>query len=364
MFNVNQTPAMVKKYMMCFLLSLLFLTAFTQSPKNIMGPKDSSSTSDDLPSDFHQRWQYDDGLSYFMQTGNNQWTEINWKGKITFHYVLIEEKPSFTLLYDISRNLYVKLTNSQLFFGNGRYSADSPSKRGAWVDKIQSIEGIEPNGIKRLSASDYNKKPIAAGDSVTDIDGNVYHVVKIGKQYWLQENLKTSHFSDSSVIPEMEYNTDWPYAGGPARCYYERNPQNNDPYGKLYNWYAAADPRNAGRRDLGCPFGCREAHRRRQASRRSTAYYQDAEGKRKRRQQNARRRKPLPTPRPALSPEASFPWPRPIVEYVRMVATLIEGYQVSLAEVVEMLRRVLRQHSIVRTRRIDQIIAQLHEHPP
>ena len=235
--------------MMCFLLSLLFLTAFTQSPKNIMGPKDSSSTSDDLPSDFHQRWQYDDGLSYFMQTGNNQWTEINWKGKITFHYVLIEEKPSFTLLYDISRNLYVKLTNSQLFFGNGRYSADSPSKRGAWVDKIQSIEGIEPNGIKRLSASDYNKKPIAAGDSVTDIDGNVYHVVKIGKQYWLQENLKTSHFSDSSVIPEMEYNTDWPYAGGPARCYYERNPQNNDPYGKLYNWYAAADPRNV------CPAG-------------------------------------------------------------------------------------------------------------
>jgi hypothetical protein len=115
---------------------------------------------------------------------------------------------------------------------------------------------------------------------------------------------------------------------------------------------------------LGCPFGCREAHRRRQASRRSTAYYQDAEGKRKRRQQNARRRKPLPTPRPALSPEASFPWPRPIVEYVRRVATLIEGYQVSLEEVVEMLRRVLRQHSIVRTRRIDQIIAQLHGHPP
>jgi len=126
-----------------------------------------------------------------------------------------------------------------------------------------------------------------------------------------------------------------------------------------------ADPRNAGRRDLGCPFGCREAHRRRQASRRSTDYYQDAEGKTKRRQQNARRRKPpLPTPLPALSPGASFPWPRPIVEYVRMVTTLIEGYQVSLAEVVEMLRRVLRQHSIVRTRRIDQIIAQLHGHPP
>jgi hypothetical protein len=128
-----------------------------------------------------------------------------------------------------------------------------------------------------------------------------------------------------------------------------------------------ADPRNAGRRDLGCPFGCREAHRRRQASRRSTAYYQDEQGKKKKRQQNAKRRQSsvLTTPPPAtLLAEAPFPWPRPIVEYVRMVTTLIEGHQVSLAEVVEMLRRVLRQHSIVRTRRIDQIIAQLHGHPP
>ena len=125
-------------------------------------------------------------------------------------------------------------------------------------------------------------------------------------------------------------------------------------------------PRNANRRDLGCPFGCREAHRKRQSSRRSTAYYQDEPGKEKKRQQNAKRRKPrLPDTAPTAPPaEAALPWPRPIVEYVRLVTSLIEGRPVGLAEVLEMLLRVVRQHRMARTRRIDQILAQLHEQPP
>jgi hypothetical protein len=124
-------------------------------------------------------------------------------------------------------------------------------------------------------------------------------------------------------------------------------------------------PRNAGRDDLGCPFGCREAHRKRRSSQRSTAYYQDEHGKAKKRQQNAKRRQGVPASLPtAPLPEAAPPWPRPIVEYVRMVSSLIEGRRVSWAEVVEMLTRVVRQHRMVRTRRIDQIVAQLNEHPP
>lgn len=125
-------------------------------------------------------------------------------------------------------------------------------------------------------------------------------------------------------------------------------------------------PRNAGRRDLGCPFGCREAHRRRQSNARSTAYYQDEEGKEKKRQQNAKRRQPAAPKAPPLipPPKTSLPWPRPILDYLLLVTSLIEARAVSLEELLEMLRRVLRQHSMVRTRRIDQIIARLHEHPP
>ena len=123
------------------------------------------------------------------------------------------------------------------------------------------------------------------------------------------------------------------------------------------------DPRNASRCDLGCPFGCAEAHCKRQSNQRSTAYYQDKDGKEKKRQQNAKRRKTTIPAAPPF-PEEPLPWPRPIVEYVRMVVSLIEGRQVSLAEVLEMLVRVMRQHRMVRTRRIDQVIARLNEHPP
>jgi hypothetical protein len=84
----------------------------------------------------------------------------------------------------------------------------------------------------------------------------------------------------------------------------------------------------------------------------------------KKQQQNAKRRmKTGPVPAAPL-PEKSPSWPQPIVEYIRMVTSFIEGRQVSLAEVLEMLTRVLRQHRMVRTRRIDQIIAWLNERPP
>lgn len=127
------------------------------------------------------------------------------------------------------------------------------------------------------------------------------------------------------------------------------------------------DPRNAGRRDLGCPFGCAEAHRKRRSNQRSTAYYQDEAGKEKKRQQNAKRRKvptaPASAPK-APAPEPALPWPRPILEYVRLVVSLIERRKVSLAEVVEMLLGLVRQHSMIRKRWIDQIIARLNERPP
>ena len=38
-------------------------------------------------------------------------------------------------------------------------------------------------------------------------------------------------------------------------------------------------PRNAGRIDLGCPFGCQEGHRKRGSTERSVEYYRTAEGK-------------------------------------------------------------------------------------
>lgn len=126
--------------------------------------------------------------------------------------------------------------------------------------------------------------------------------------------------------------------------------------------YFLTHARNAGRQDLGCPFGCRESHRKGQSTRRSVAYYREPEGKAKKRDLNARRRK-TPAPTPPVQP-APLPWPRAIVDYVRVVVSLIEGRRVVFSEVVEMLQRTLRQHRMVRTRRIDQGVAWLNAQPP
>jgi hypothetical protein len=126
------------------------------------------------------------------------------------------------------------------------------------------------------------------------------------------------------------------------------------------------DPRNAGRGDLGCPFGCREAHRRRESHQRSGAYYRDEPGKLKKTLLNARRRKPPTSATEAAAPPPVEPlrWPHPILSYVRLLVRLIEARPVSVDEVLEMLTRAVRQHTMVRTPWIDQVVTWLHEGAP
>jgi predicted HTH domain antitoxin len=53
-----------------------------------------------------------------------------------------------------------------------------------------------------------------------------------------------------------------------------------------------------------------------------------------------------------------------LVEYVRRVVSLIERRRVSLGEIWEMLARVLRQHMMVRRKKVDQVVAWLKKDPP
>ena len=124
-------------------------------------------------------------------------------------------------------------------------------------------------------------------------------------------------------------------------------------------------PRNAGRQDLGCHFGCREAHGKKASNQRSVAYYQTDEGK-KRKQALNRRRCLLsaPSPPPPPPPKEPRPWPTDLVAHVRQVVSEIEGRPFSLPEIVALLTRIVRQHRIVRRRRLDQVVAWLNEFPP
>lgn len=101
-------------------------------------------------------------------------------------------------------------------------------------------------------------------------------------------------------------------------------------------------------------------HRRKQSTRRSVEYYRDGPGKIKKALQNAKRRQASP-PSPAVQ---SPPWPDLVLEHVRQVVSWIEGRLVSRQEILEMLARTLRQHRMVRRRRIDQAVEWLNANPP
>ena len=124
------------------------------------------------------------------------------------------------------------------------------------------------------------------------------------------------------------------------------------------------DPRNAGRSDLRCPFGCREMHRKQRSTERSVAYYATAEGKAKKKMQNGKRA------HGGVPADANPPFPGArefhagIVRYIATVASLIECRRVREEEILQMLVRAMRQHSMARRRRMDYVVAQLHKHGP
>jgi uncharacterized protein (TIGR02145 family) len=88
-----------------------------------------------------------------------------------------------------------------------------------------------------------------ASDLVYDANDNVYHVVYIGTQVWLKENLiATTPWDASGDVPLVSDPLDWTSMTTPGYCWYNNDERYKPVYGALYNWYAA------GWRRL-CPYG-------------------------------------------------------------------------------------------------------------
>jgi uncharacterized protein (TIGR02145 family) len=94
----------------------------------------------------------------------------------------------------------------------------------------------------------------ASSGSIFDADGNAYKTVAINGQVWLTENLKTTKYCNGDNIANVNF-SQWDNLTSGAWTYYENKSDNNDTYGKLYNWYVASSDKNA------CPCGWRVATR-------------------------------------------------------------------------------------------------------
>lgn len=107
--------------------------------------------------------------------------------------------------------------------------------------------------------------------------------------------------------------------------------------------YFLTTPQNAGRHDLGCPFGCRQAQQQKNSNMRSIEYYRTKEGKIKKKIQNEKRKKNKTT---NIKKIEKIIFNKTTFEYIWTITSLLEGRKVTKSEIFAMLENLLRQHSI------------------
>lgn len=81
------------------------------------------------------------------------------------------------------------------------------------------------------------KEEIQVG-KVSDIDVNSYKTVKIGDQWWMAENLKTTQYNEGTEIPLITVDLTWKGLTNGAYCWYGNYLSSKAVFGALYNWYA------------------------------------------------------------------------------------------------------------------------------
>ncbi|MBE0633924.1 fibrobacter succinogenes major paralogous domain-containing protein [Candidatus Bathyarchaeota archaeon] len=117
--------------------------------------------------------------------------------------------------------------------------------RKAWsIDRVKPFWVLIILGFIILGYIAYPKiypEPLdtipTTGETVTDIDGNVYRTIKIGDQTWMMENLKTTRLNDGQEIPYVTVDREWETRTSPGYCWPNNDPSNKDDYGAMYNWH-------------------------------------------------------------------------------------------------------------------------------
>ena len=65
-------------------------------------------------------------------------------------------------------------------------------------------------------------------ETISDYDGNQYATIKIGNQVWMAENLRSTHYTDGTLIQGVSV--------------YDNDETNAKKYGRLYQWEAMSTP--------------------------------------------------------------------------------------------------------------------------
>jgi len=131
-----------------------------------------------------------------------------------------------------------------------------------------NLTGLSPNTGYFVKAYAKNSKGIAYGEqiqfttlntntfvcgtsTINDNDGNIYNTVLINNQCWMQENLKTTTYSNGIPIPNVTDGSNWSNLTSGAYAWYSNSITWKDLYGAIYNGYAVNNENGL------CPNGWR-----------------------------------------------------------------------------------------------------------
>ena len=172
---------------------------------------------------------------FFVKTetdpnGGNNYTITNTSQLLSVPYAL----------YSNSTSSSVSSSGDTLFIGNQSYIIPG-------ISAANNTGG--QTGLTHTCGAISVHNPDKTYGSMTDQEGNVYKTIVIGTQEWMAENLKTSTYRNGNAITNVTDNAQWFILSTEAWASYNNDSQFYCPYGKLYNWYAVADPRNL------CPAG-------------------------------------------------------------------------------------------------------------
>ena len=107
---------------------------------------------------------------------------------------------------------------------------------GNWTSKIKSLNNEKVLEERRFFQYETYAERMASQTPIP---------VRVGKQFWMNENLNVKKFNNGDLIPQAQGNGDWITAlrsKTPAWCYCQ-DLQGNFTKDVLYNYYALNDPR-------------------------------------------------------------------------------------------------------------------------
>jgi uncharacterized protein (TIGR02145 family) len=114
------------------------------------------------------------------------------------------------------------------------------------------VRSFATNGLGNGYGEIFSFKTLPSeSETVTDVDGNIYHTVTIGTQVWLIENLKTTRYSNGDLIgTTTPFNLNISGESNPKYQWaYNGDESTVSANGRYYTWYSINDSRGV------CPIG-------------------------------------------------------------------------------------------------------------